>query len=95
MVTLYFIFGAVTVLILLEIIAGFHLLKTLRRLEENMRSVEKWIERESRERIEMYDSLNRTVDTLRGNLYTDINFLQNDIQKILEEHKSSKGILKG
>jgi hypothetical protein len=92
--TFYFIFGAVTVLILLEVIAGFHLLRTLRSLEENMRSVEKWVERESRERVEMHDSLSRTIDTLRDTLYTDINFLQNDIRKMLVEHKNSKEILK-
>jgi rubrerythrin len=94
MITFYFIFGAVTVLVILEVIAGLYLLRTLKSLKENARSAERYIEHESRERTKMYDSLNCTVDTLRDNLYADINFLQNDIQKILEEHKSSKGILK-
>lgn len=95
MAIFYFTFGVVTVLVLLEVIAGYYILKTLRSLKENARCLESQMEHEARDRSEMYDDVNRKIDTVSHQLFIDIDTLRNDTQKILEEHKTNKGIIKG
>ena len=84
MATFYFTFGALTVLVALEVVAGYYIFKTLRSLTKNARSLERQIEEVDRNHTEIFNTFERSVDMLRDELYRN-----------LEEYRNSKGVVKG